>query len=252
MTEHAQNGRVAAAIALFAAAILALCVLPAAATSRYNAQDVPSDICEISARRAAQATGVPLPVLRAISLTETGRKIDGRMRPWPWAVNMEGKGVWFESADAAAAYVARHHARGARSFDVGCFQLNFRWHGHRFSSWQHMMQPEANAQYAAQFLRELYEEKGNWPDAAGAYHSRTRELADRYKKRFGRFYTAQGKAPQTAYTRRSPADVLARPVNRYPLLTGADAEATGLGSLVRLDGPGGWHLGPAAKPLGTP
>ena len=112
----------------------------------------PSQICDAAARTASAQTGVPLTVLQAISLTETGRKSNGRIRPWPWTVNMEGKGVWFDGPDEAKAYAFRNYKRGARSFDLGCFQLNFKWHGHAFASIEEMFDPEANALYAANFL----------------------------------------------------------------------------------------------------
>jgi len=53
----------------------------------------------------------------AISLTETGKNIGGTLSPWPWTVNMEGAGVWFETQQEALAYVNAHFARGARSFE---------------------------------------------------------------------------------------------------------------------------------------
>jgi len=47
-----------------------------------------------------------------------------------------------------------------------------------------MFDPEWTATYAAQFLRTLYEERGDWAAAAGAYHSLTPELAQKYSARF--------------------------------------------------------------------
>ena len=47
---------------------------------------------------------------------------------------MEGKGKWFQTRDEALSYVFKHFKRGARSFDVGCFQINFKWHGQAFPS----------------------------------------------------------------------------------------------------------------------
>ena len=47
-----------------------------------------------------------------------------------------------------------------------------------------MFDPDMNALYAARFLSELYREFGDWTGAAGAYHSRTPEYADRYKVKF--------------------------------------------------------------------
>ncbi|MDH3263634.1 MAG: transglycosylase SLT domain-containing protein, partial [Paracoccaceae bacterium] len=145
--------------------------------------------------QAARESGVPLSVLRAISLTETGRQRDGAFKPWPWTVNMEGAGIWFDSEDEARAYVFRHHQRGARSYDVGCFQLNYRWHGQHFASIEEMFDPLANARYAARFLSDLHAETGDWSRAAGAYHSRTREYADRYRTRFDRIRARLDGAP---------------------------------------------------------
>ena len=85
---------------------------------------------------------------------------------------MKGTGLWFETEDAARAYVYEHFKRGARSFDVGCFQINYKWHHEAFASIEQMFDPMANALYAARFLGALKAEKGSWVEAAGAYHSR--------------------------------------------------------------------------------
>lgn len=143
-----------------------------------------SEMCERVAEEASRQTGVPVSVLKAISLTETGRKLGGAFRPWPWTVNMEGAGHWFDTLDEARAYVFQEFKRGARSFDVGCFQINYKWHNQAFSSIDEMFDPLHNALYAAKFLGELYGETGSWEKAAGAYHSRTKEFADRYAARF--------------------------------------------------------------------
>jgi len=143
-------------------------------------------LCDLAARRAARDQGVPLDVLRTITRTETGRGGKQGLQPWPWTVNMEGAGKWFQTEDEARAYVFSHFKRGARSFDVGCFQINFKWHGAAFDSIDQMFDPVANAQYAAQFLKKLYDELGDWSKAAGAYHSRTPTYANRYITRFDR------------------------------------------------------------------
>lgn len=209
----------------------------------------PSQLCDAAAAQASRETGVPLAVLQAISLNETGRRRDGAFRPWPWTVNMEGKGTWFDSAAEALAYAERNRARGARSFDVGCFQLNYRWHGQNFASLEAMFDPLANARYAARFLAELYAEKGDWSLAAGAYHSRTPGFAERYAARFDRILARIDGAPApqdpgavlAAAGTPAPALAAADPagprVNNFPLLR-ASAAAAGLGSLVPLGGSG--------------
>lgn len=205
-------------------------------------------ICEAAAREVARESGVPLSVLRAISLTETGRAKNGAFRPWPWTVNMEGKGVWFPSRAEAQAYVDKHFARGARSFDVGCFQINYRWHGEAFASLDAMFDPLTNTRYAARFLTELHGEFGDWSRAAGAYHSRTPLYANRYRARFDRIRARLGDEGATGETRLAlagpeaadDAPPVAPPVamaaprpNLFPLLQSGGG-ARGLGSLVPL------------------
>jgi hypothetical protein len=146
----------------------------------------PSALCEAAIAKGARRGGVPPEVLLAVALTETGRHRDGRMRAWPWAINREGKGYWFGSREEALAFGQRSLAEGRRSFDVGCVQINYRWHGHAFPSLEDMFDPEWTATYAAQFLRTLYEERGSWSAAAGAYHSLTPEPAQKYRARFDR------------------------------------------------------------------
>jgi hypothetical protein len=144
----------------------------------------PAELCERAIVNGARRGGVPVEVLHAVALTETGKKQDGRLRAWPWAINREGKGHWFDSYEEALAFAKRSLAEGRRSFDVGCVQINYRWHGHAFPSIEAMFDPEWTATYAAQFLRTLYEERGDWAAAAGAYHSLTPELAQKYSARF--------------------------------------------------------------------
>ncbi|MEY8882549.1 hypothetical protein [Donghicola sp. XS_ASV15] len=48
-------------------------------------------------------------------------------------------------------------AGGTTSIDVGCMQVNYRWHGEGFSSLEDMFDPAANTAYAAEFLTRLKE-----------------------------------------------------------------------------------------------
>ena len=179
-----------------------------------------SDICELAAQKAAIESGVPLSVLRAISLTETGRKKNGQFQPWPWTVNMEGIGIWFDNYEEAKKYVDRHFDRGARSFDVGCFQINYRWHHQAFSSIEQMFEPMENARYADKFLSELYDEFGEWSKAAGAYHSRTPKYARKYTARFNRIHQKLMPPLPIEFAEALPVEKPSQPnrPNRFPLL----------------------------------
>lgn len=140
----------------------------------------PAGLCDRAAARAAEASGVPIDILLAISRVETGRRKDGTLSPWPWTINADGKGAFFDSKAEAVAAATAHLTDGTGTFDVGCFQLNIRWHGGSFSTLDDMFDPDQNATYAAKFLNTLYQEAGNWADAVAAYHSRTPDLAQTY------------------------------------------------------------------------
>ena len=183
----------------------------------------PAALCEAATRNAAEQTGVPVSVLQAIALAESAKPSDGAQRPWPWTVNFAGQGYWYASTDEAQLAVEERQSLGATNFDIGCFQLNHRWHGQAFPTIAAMFDPDRNALYAAQFLQQLHTETGSWPDAAAAYHSRTPEYAEPYRARFETLYDgiAQGgPAPRTDPLRE----------NRFPLLRAGAVGA--LGSLV--------------------
>jgi hypothetical protein len=182
------------------AAALALCaalVLPAAPAAATG-EDHDALLCERAILNGARRGGVPPHVLHAVALTETGRKSGDRVRPYPWAINREGKGHWFETREEALAFAEASLAEGRKSFDVGCVQINYRWHGHAFPTLEDMFDPEWTATYAAQFLRTLYEERGDWSAAAGAYHSLTPDKAGVYRQRFDRLLAGLDPAALTA------------------------------------------------------
>tara|TARA_R110000764_G_scaffold15408_2_gene43700 strand:+ start:14279 stop:14980 length:702 start_codon:yes stop_codon:yes gene_type:complete len=193
-----------------------------------QAQATPQAMCDAAAATVAAETDVPLSVLRAITRVETGRTRDGALMPWPWTVNMEGVGKWFDTEDAARAYVFKRFKSGARSFDVGCFQINYKWHGQAFASIEEMFDPIKNARYAAQFLNRLHAELGSWSQAAGAYHSRTKDFAEKYVTRFDRIHADL--ATQVVAT---PPPAESGGPNNFPLLVQTGQTAR-LGSLVPL------------------
>jgi soluble lytic murein transglycosylase-like protein len=201
-------------------------------------------------------------VLYAVALNETGRKDAGRLRPWPWAINREGKGYWFESRDEALSFARQSLAAGRTSFDVGCVQINYRWHGHAFPSIEDMFDPEWTATYAAQFLRTLYEERGDWTAAAGAYHSLTPELARKYGARFQTMLaTARGQtevealvaaAPERLSTRGARREAQRRAMAERMRLAGPPPPAVNGGIAAAMLAPAGGALLTQGGPLLTP
>lgn len=139
-------------------------------------------LCTQQLPRNERKYGIPLHLLSAIASTESGRWHDGlnMALPWPWTINAEGKGYYFDSKQEAIAFATKLRARGVKSFDVGCMQVNMMHHPHAFASLQEAFEPAANVEYAAKFLRSNFEEEKSWRKAAAAYHSRTPEFGNPY------------------------------------------------------------------------
>lgn len=187
--------------------MLLLSPLPALAT--------PAGLCDAAAEQAATENGVPLALMRAITRVETGRD----HTPWPWTLNVDGQGAWFENAEEAIASAERAVANGVDHVDIGCFQLNLRWHGAHFASLSDMIDPLANARHAARFLSELHTETDDWREAAAAYHSRTPDLGEAYLTRLEAAHEAD---PLT-----TPEIPISTHANGYPLLLAGQSGAAG-------------------------
>ena len=171
-----------------AALILAMIVLLSAATSR--ASDVGdaarvAGLCIDAAQRAERLVAMPDGMITGIMLAETGRwnKALGRSYPWPWTVT-SGTDYWFaESRADAAGIIRRLQSEGRSNIDVGCMQINLRWHPDAFASIEEALDPLRNVSYGAAFLGELFAERGSWSRAVAAYHSRDPERGDAYLAR---------------------------------------------------------------------
>lgn len=176
-------------------------MLLAFACAAPNAARAARDSCTQAARLAAAELDVPSDILLAITLVETRK--DGA--PWPWTLNHDGRGQWFPSASEAGRAATEILASGGMA-DIGCFQINSRWHGAAFASVDQMFDPVENALYAARYLRRLHAEMGSWPAAIAAYHSRDPARGQAYLDRVNQHRTTSAMPPQRST------------LNRFPLL----------------------------------
>jgi soluble lytic murein transglycosylase-like protein len=124
-------------------------------------------LCEREMLRASEKHGVPVGVLYAVGLTETGRGDTLR----PYALNIEGDASYDMDKDTALRRFASARARGAKLIDVGCMQINHHFHAEHFRSVEQMLEPVANVDYAARFLKELKTREGSWTMAVARYHA---------------------------------------------------------------------------------
>lgn len=172
---------------LLAGLTLAHVAAPDAAHARGPSAGAETDgsgaLCEYWTAVAAAEHDVPQELLRAVTHAETGRQINGRPTPWPWALNADGEGHWLPTLSAAKLAAERLLAEGASNVDIGCFQLSTRWHGRAFADLDAMFDPARNARYAARFLSALHDELGSWTRAVAAFHSRTPALGAAYLAR---------------------------------------------------------------------
>lgn len=224
------------------AVALAICI-----QATHAFASAPTSSCDTAARAAAEAHGVPLQVMLAITRVETGRGRNGQLQPWPWAVNQAGQSYWFDTPDEAETFLRAAIDAGQSNIDIGCFQLNLRWHGHRFSSLRAMLDPWQNADHAARFLLENHGRTGNWVDAVAAYHSATPSHAKAYIEKVERVLTSLEGAEITLIGA-APKDFPSSPRvprdNRFPLLQPGTGTRGALASLV----PTGRALAPLLAP----
>ncbi|MEW5422218.1 transglycosylase SLT domain-containing protein [Amorphus sp. 3PC139-8] len=131
------------------------------------AQAAAGNICEKEMAQASATYGVPLGILYAVGLTETGRK--GSLQPY--AMNIEGKPYFGKSKAEAMQRFALAKSQGKKLIDLGCMQINHHYHSDKFRSISEMLEPKANVDYAARFLKELKGREGSWTMAVARYHA---------------------------------------------------------------------------------
>lgn len=123
--------------------------------------------CEREMARAAHRHGIPLGLLYAVGLSETGQK--GSLHPY--ALNIDGRAVLATDLRHAVAQFWDAKGNGAKFIDIGCMQVNHRYHGEHFASVEAMFDPVRNVDYAARFLKELRLREGSWTMAVARYNA---------------------------------------------------------------------------------
>lgn len=137
-------------------------------------------VCLHEIMEAQARYNIPDNLLLAIGLQEAGRRLDGVDTVWPWTANALGQGAFLPNRNTLKSWVLAKQSEGIQSIDVGCMQVNLRWHGEAFRSLDHAMEPRANVDYAARFLLSLKQATGDWWEAAGRYHSGTEKYKNIY------------------------------------------------------------------------
>jgi soluble lytic murein transglycosylase-like protein len=144
----------------------------------------PWGLCGAAIAAAERGAGMPAGLLGAVAKVETGRRApDGSVQPWPWSYNAAGDGRYAASNAEALEEVRAIQARGVRSIDIGCMQVNLLHHPDAFPSLEAGFDPTTNVAYAVRFLRSLHARTGDWHQAVALYHSATPERGQIYQQR---------------------------------------------------------------------
>lgn len=155
-------------------ALLMLATLIFFGVPAANAANPPvQTACMQAAGDAEALLRLPRHLLKAVSLAETGRWNAARKASfaWPWTVTVDGKGRFFRTKAAATAFVQEMLRRGVTNIDVGCMQINLRYHPRAFRTLDEAFDPRRNALYAGALMIHLRKTHRSWPTTVAHYHT---------------------------------------------------------------------------------
>lgn len=146
--------------ALPLAAVIAALVWPV----RDAANAAESNACRTAIRAAEVRYDMPQDLLLAIGMVESGLN--------PFALNVGGRAELPDNVAAAELLLVDDDGNQIRDITIGCMQLHARWHLAAFGNRpERMLDAAANVDYAAQYLRQLYDEESSWTRAVGRYNA---------------------------------------------------------------------------------
>ena len=128
-------------------------------------------LCENTIKSVELQTDIPKGLLLGIGKAEAIRKFNNKYIIWPWTINHAGKSLFFDNKEQMKNYVFKNLKRKDFNIDVGCMQINIKWHKNNFKKISDMFEVNPNISYAASFLKQLKNKHGSWDKAIKHYHS---------------------------------------------------------------------------------
>ena len=166
--------------------VIAICISGAFTSKAIAAKpsniQVPKIIYDTAVRN-----NIPIVYFYALAAKESSAKFkDGSRKPWAFTINHKGESFYFKNKKGMMSKANSLLSDGNNVFDVGWFQVNWRWHKGRVKSIAHLAEPTINAQVAADIYLEQYRKYKDWNVAAGRYHNpnNNKGYADIYEKSF--------------------------------------------------------------------
>ena len=139
------------------------------------------DNCNYLTEKYGKIYNLPNKLLTSIALVESGIK-KSEFKSWPWTLNVSGKSMYFDSKLETLKYL-KSNINLQKSIDVGCMQINTRYHLKNFKDLSHLVEPEENVKYAAVYLLKLYKKYKSWNEAVSRYHSSIPKRKKNYLKK---------------------------------------------------------------------
>ena len=127
--------------------------------------------CEKIIKNIELQTDIPKGLLLGIGKAEAIRKLNNKYIIWPWTINHAGKSLFFDTKKQMTNYVFKNLQKNDLNIDVGCMQINIKWHKNNFKKISDMFEIDPNISYAASFLKQLKNRHGSWDEAIKYYHS---------------------------------------------------------------------------------
>ena len=139
-------------------------------TNAYSKEN--PETCENVIKKIESYTDLPKGLLTAIGKVEAGRFLQYNNHVvWPWTVNHAGESLFFDTKRQMERYILTNVQKKDHNMDVGCMQINLKWHKNYFKKINDMFALEPNISYAASFLIQLKNRHGSWDKAIKHYHS---------------------------------------------------------------------------------
>ncbi|MFL2661254.1 MAG: transglycosylase SLT domain-containing protein [Alphaproteobacteria bacterium] len=154
--------------------------------SYLHSQDL--EQCNYFTKKYEKIYNLPNNLLTSIALVESGiKKKKNQYTSWPWTLNVSGKSFYFDHRNELLDFLNQNFTP-QKSIDVGCMQINTRYHLKNFNNLDELVDPEKNVRYAAIFLSKLYKKYKSWNEAISRYHSSIPKNKKRYLNKVQTFW----------------------------------------------------------------
>lgn len=139
----------------------------------YSPAGFANEECLVAIDKYEKLYNIPTGLLKAVSKVESEYN--------PLALNDGLRTHRFKTQKEVIDRISYLIEIGKTNFDIGCMQINYRWHGKNFNSPEEMLDVNRNVRYAASLITALYKDHGSWQAAIRHYHS--------YEPKFYKIYS---------------------------------------------------------------